>query len=169
MRQRQRARQTLAAILVWLAITLILVLSQCAKDVFAQTLEAPSQTEIARYHMAKAIQGEVGVLSDLKTRAGTWVVHVILNRQDSPWFPDDIQAIVDQGFYGAETILAPSQWAYEAIDLALLERSWGYDPTAGSLFLLGGIDLTPEADLSSRVGYLEFGPFSVHAFADWPY
>jgi len=124
-----------------------------------------------RYYMAKAVQGEVGVMGDLRLQTGTWIVHVILNRQASRWFPSQIKDVVDQGFYGAATIAEPDPWAYEVVDFALLERSWGLDPTRGALFVFGGIDLLECMDYSLRVGYAEREgtDFSVHVFSTWPY
>ena len=71
-------------------------------------------------YLARAIQGErpdlVSPSLDLASRVG----QVVLNRLDAGWC-STIQSCVESGFWGAETILVPDQWA---LDLArdLLER-----------------------------------------------
>jgi hypothetical protein len=128
-------------------------------------------TDTERLWLARAVQGEVSVMGEHRLQAGTWVVHVALSRVDSPWFPGDLVSVVQSGFYGSLVVDTPEPWAYEAVDFALAERACGVDPTQGSLFVFGGLDVLPCMDFSKRLGMLqrEGWDFSVHLFRTWPY
>ena len=124
-----------------------------------------------RLWLARAVTGEVSVMGEHREQAGSWVVHVALNRKEHTWFPADLVAVVQQGFAGAHNIDVPPQWAYDIVDAAIEQRARGEDPTGGSLFILGGLDIIPCMDFSKRYGMLkrEGYVFSVHLFTTWPY
>ena len=120
--------------------------------------------------LARAVQGEVGVMGPERENTGAWIVHVALNRVDNKWFPDDIETVVRQGFAGAHVVQMPDPWAFDIVTTALEQRRTE-DPTRGALFIFGGLDLNHCMDWSSWRGsrYREGWVFSVHIFARWPY
>lgn len=124
-----------------------------------------------RLWLARAVAGEVGVMGEHREQAGTWIVHVALNRLPNKWFPDDLITVIKQGFNGAHAIDEPPEWAYDVVDLAIQQRADSEDPTVGSLFLFGGQDIVDCMDFSLRYGMLqrEGWVFSVHLFLTWPY
>lgn len=120
--------------------------------------------------LARAVQGEVGVMGPERRNAGAWIVHVALNRVDNKWFPDNIGDVVQQGFAGADRVQMPEPWAFDVVTTTL-ERHRTEDPTNGALFIFGGLDINKCMDWSSHRGsaYREGWVFSVHMFARWPY
>jgi len=120
--------------------------------------------------LARAVQGEVGVMGPERERAGNWIVHVALNRVDNKWFSDDLETVIRQGFAGAHVVQMPEAWAFEVVTTAL-EQHRTEDPTRGALFIFGGIDINDCMNWSSWRGsaYREGWVFSVHMFARWPY
>ena len=120
--------------------------------------------------LARAVQGEVGVMGGAREMTGSWVVHVILNRVDSKWFPDNIVDVVKQGFAGAHVVSDPEDWVWSIVADAIEQRRT-IDPTWGSLFIFGGLDINDCIDWSSHQGsaYRQGWVFSVHMFSRWPY
>lgn len=120
--------------------------------------------------MARAVQGEVAVMGEAREMTGSWVAHVILNRADSKWFPPDIVSVVKQGFAGAHVVRDPHPWAWDIVKAAIEQRET-WDPTYGSLFIIGGLDINDCMDWTSHRGsaYREGWVFSVHMFGRWPY
>lgn len=131
----------------------------------------PIQSDMDKLWLARAVQGEVGVMGPLREETGKWIVHTALNRVSSPWFPGNIQDVVRQGFAGAHVVGFPDEWTLEIVKQALEEHRQGEDPTGGALFVFGGQDLTECMDWSSHRGSLqrEGWVFSVHLFAEWPF
>ena len=120
--------------------------------------------------LARAVQGEVSVMGEERERTASWVVHVARNREDSRWFPNNIEDVVRQGFAGSHVVQMPEPWAFDVVTTAL-EQHRTEDPTRGALFIFGGLDLNDCMDWSSWRGsaYREGWVFSVHMFARWPY
>lgn len=152
-------------------IVLVVVSSVLSLGILAPIWMKIHQNE--KLWLARAVAGEVGVMGEHKQEAGTWVVHVALNRVDNDWFPGDIPSVIRQGFFGAQTYVDedPPAWAYDVVDLALGQRKAGEDPTGGSLFLFGGQDLVDCMDMELERGRLKRDGwvFSVHLFYRWPY
>ena len=121
--------------------------------------------------IVRAVGGEVGVMGEHRHLAGMWVVHTILNRVESEWFPNNIESVVRQGYAGSHMVDMPHAWAFEALTSALTQRIEEGDPTSGGLFLIGGLDLTGCMDWSSHRGSLKRDgwDFSVHMFAMFPF
>ena len=145
-----------------------------AARIIATTLviaTTPILSETDKLWLARAVQGEVGVMGEHREETGRWVVHVALNRMGNKWFPDDMTRVIKWGFWGAHTIGEPDDWAREIVNTALSEREQGIDPTGGSLFILGGQDLVPCMDWVSHRGSLkrEGWMFSTHLFTRWPF
>lgn len=120
--------------------------------------------------LARAVQGEVGVMGEHRAETGSWIVHVALNREASKWFPDNVEWAVRQGFAGAHMVDEPEPWAWDIVEDALFQRQ-SEDPTGGALFIFGGLDINSCMDWSSHRGsaYRKGWVFSVHMFARWPY
>lgn len=131
----------------------------------------PSRPQVSytdRLWLARAVQGEISVMGKERERTGAWVVHVALNRVASPWFPNDTETVIKQGFAGARVVDDPESWAQAIVCQALHQKT---DPTNGALFVFGGLDINECMDWSSHRGsaYREGWVFSVHMFAQWPY
>jgi len=120
--------------------------------------------------LARAVQGEVGVMGEHRAETGAWVVHVALNRVPNKWFPGTIEQVVRQGFAGAHVIPHPDPWAWEVAQVAVLQHQVS-DPTSGALFIFGSIDINNCIDWSSHTGSAQRDGwlFGVHMFSRWPY
>jgi hypothetical protein len=124
-----------------------------------------------REWLARAVVGEVAVMRPQRELAGSWVVHVVLNRVGNPWFLDSAAEVIlaPDGMKGAWDVEQVPEWAYDVVDAALLERGRYGDTTSGSLWLFGGLDITENMDWAAHMGSLVDGAFSVHLFARWPF
>lgn len=124
-----------------------------------------------REWLARAVVGEVAVMRSQRELAGSWVVHVAMNRVDNPWFLDSAAEVIlaPDGMKGAWDVEEVPDWAYDVVDATLLERGKYGDATSGSLWLFGGLDIRDGMDWAGHMGSLVDGIFSVHLFARWPF
>lgn len=133
-----------------------------------------------RLWLARAVQGEVGVMGEYRKLTGSWVVHVALNRleakavrEGSPWEAGDLSWLVYNGFFGArrEEVSEPEEWAFKIVDDALEQRAESGDVTQGAMYILGGIDINECIDWESHIASVQRPGwlFSVHLFKQFPY
>jgi len=71
---------------------------------FATVLNVLSQPALGNglLWMARAMSGEQGGVfpAEMRDEIGLWVAHTILNRIQSPAYPNEPEAVVRQGFFG---------------------------------------------------------------------
>ena len=117
------------------------------------------------YSLGQCIQGEMGpFFPDNRDVVGAWIGHTMMNRVESPWFPNDTRSAVEEGCHGYVNVTHPDPWA-----LALALRSLnGEDVTNGCFFFLSETDLKNHG-WSSEKSVREFTgrDVSFHFFREW--
>jgi hypothetical protein len=107
---------------------------------------------IDEYHLARAIQGErpdlVSSLPDLADRIG----YVAINRLEAGWC-SSMEQCVREGFWGAESVKWPDEWAVESA-----KRVWNGGAKHTDLFYVMSLEDTNNLKITEKPLYREVGP-----------
>lgn len=118
------------------------------------------------HYLARAIEGEGAGLFENREQVGTWIAHTVLNRVESSWWPDTVEAVVVAGFYGHVRVSDPADWA---IDLAREALARKEDQAQGAMFMLSGDDLETRGwSAESAIRCFEQGEYALCFFCEWP-
>jgi len=117
-------------------------------------------------YLARAIEGEGAGLFENREQVGTWIAHTVLNRVDSSWWPDTVEAVVVAGFYGHVRVSEPADWA---TDLARKAMGRKDDQAHGAIFMLSGDDLEARGwSMEGAIRCFEQGEYALCFFCEWP-
>lgn len=140
-----------------LAITIVIA---------ALTIPAARRKRAAVDYLARAIEGEGAGLFDNREQVGTWIAHTVLNRVDSSWWPNTVEAVVVAGFHGHVRVSDPADWAAELAREAMGRR---VDRARGALFMLSGDDLEARGwNAEGAIRCFEQGEYALCFFREWP-
>lgn len=124
--------------------------------------------------LSRAAEGEgAGLFESSRNEVVTWIVHTAMNRLVSPAFPNSVEQVVRQGFYGYTNVANPSPWVWRVVSQAVLLYALpGVDDvTGGCLYMLSGHDMQ-KFGVSRNVAYHCFdtpdGAYSLCFFEEWP-
>ena len=120
----------------------------------------------AALSLARAIEGEGAGLFENREQVGTWIAHTVLNRVDSSWWPNTVEAVVVAGFYGHVRVSEPADWA---VDLAREAMGRQEDQAQGAVFMLSGDDLETRGwSAEGAIRCFEQGEYALCFFLEWP-
>ena len=118
------------------------------------------------HYLARAIEGEGAGLFENREQVGTWIAHTVLNRVDSSWWPDTVEAVVVAGFYGHVRVSEPVDWAMDLARQALVRKE---DQAQGAMFMLSGDDLETRGwSAEGAIRCFEQGEYALCFFCEWP-
>jgi hypothetical protein len=117
-------------------------------------------------YLARAIEGEGAGVFENREEVGTWIAHTVLNRLESPWWPDTIEKVVVEGFHGHVRVSRPSGWAVELARKAMTRQG---DVAEGAVFVLSGDDLGAHGwRAEGALRCFEQGAYGLCFFREWP-
>ena len=147
---------------IWLGLALAIIVVV----ILAIALPTARRRHTAVRYLARAIEGEGAGLFENREQVGTWIAHTVLNRVDSSWWPNTVEAVVVAGFYGHARVSKPAGWA---MDLAREAMGRKEDQARGAVFLLSGDDLQMRGwSAESAIRCFRQGEYALCFFREWP-
>jgi hypothetical protein len=143
-----------------------LLLAIAVVVVAAFTIPAARRRRTAVLYLARAIEGEGAGLFENREQVGAWVAHTALNRVESSWWPNTVEAVVVSGFYGHVRVSEPEDWARDLAREALEREE---DQAQGAVFMLSGDDLKTRGwGAEGAIRCFEQGKYALCFFLEWP-
>jgi hypothetical protein len=137
-----------------------------AMAVVAIATRAATKGRRSVLYLAKAVEGEGADLFENREEVGTWIAHTALNRVDDPWWPDTVEEVVREGFYGHVRVRWPADWAINLAREAIAREG---DLAQGSVFMLSGEDLRAHGwSTEGALRCFEQGAYALCFFREWP-
>lgn len=129
-------------------------------------MEVPS-LDVSIVWLARAIEGEgASLFGDQREEVGRWIAHTALNRLESPHWPDTMETVVCDGFYGHRLIDWPAPWAMRLARDAMARKT---DVTGGALFMLSSQDLAEHGwSTDGELRSFRKGHWELHFYRRWP-
>lgn len=117
--------------------------------------------------LAATMQGEAQVLNN--DEAALVVFEVAANRVRHPSFPNDLELVLRQGFFGWRRIESWDQIEPRYVELAtrcvLRRHAWNH----GALYMLSSDDLEAMGSTNQEpIKYYRRGRWAVYLFEEWP-
>ena len=156
--KRWNARTWIVVLGLSLAVTMIVILTMA--------IPAIRRKRAAVFYLARAIEGEGAGLFENREQVGTWIAHTALNRVESSWWPNTVEAVVVAGFYGHVRVSSPADWA-----MGLAREALGreVDQAQGAIFMLSGDDLKTRGwSAEGAIRCFEQGEYALCFFHEWP-